>query len=264
MAFLKQVFLAGFMLLSVTTATQAVEDLGDLKQRVDLPPCPDCFDVLGIKLRDKCGSLPIPNYNKEEIKGKFQVLDAPQNIKYNEFVTHLRFSQELSEYNDTITLECSSPLTGSVVQAIRRSVDFISVEKAPLLAAVDDDARMKNGVPVLEGDDPRRATKILIFALDNMLERKKEKDSDHAEKYVSQQKKKKKKKKKSAMYRLTKCGADQSRVCEIMIELSDLMGKDEDKKLGEVFYSELWKLDNEIKERQRQENSKNAPAPPKL
>ena len=252
------------MLLAATTATQAGEDLLDMRQRVNLPPCPDCFDVLGVKLRDGCGSASIPNYNKEEFKGTFQPLDSPQNIKFNEFVTDLRFSQKLSEYNDTITLECSSPLTGSVVQAIRRSVDFISVEKAPLLAAVDDDARMKNGVPVLEGDDPRRATKILIFALDNMLERKKEKDSGDPEKYVSQRYKPEDDVAVSAMYRLTKCGADQSRVCEIMIELSDLMGKDEDKKLGEVFYSELWKLDNEIKERQRQENSKNAPAPPKL
>ena len=252
------------MLLAATTTTQAVEDLGDLKQRVNLPPCPDCFDVLGVKLRDECSSVSLPNYNREVIKGDFQVLDAPKRLKYNEFVTHLSFNQKLPEYNDTITLECSSPLTGSVVEAIRRSVDFISVEKAPLLAAVADDARMKNGVPVLEGDDPRRPTKILIFALDNMLERKKEKDSGDPEKYVSQRYQPEDDVAVSAMYRLTKCGADQSRVCEIMIELSDLMGKDEDRKLGEVLYSELWKLDNEISERQRQENSKNAPAPPKL
>lgn len=253
------------MLLAATTTTQAVEDLGDLKQRVNLPPCPDCFDVLGVKLRDECSSVSLPNYNREVIKGDFQVLDAPQNIKYNEFVTHLSFNQKLPEYNDNITLECSSPLTGSVVQAIRRSVDFISVEKAPLLAAVDNDTRMKNGVPVLEADLQRGKVGFrgLVFALNNMLERKTEKESN-SEKYESQRYKPEDDVAVTAMYELRKCGTDQSRVCEIVIELSDLMGKDEDRKLGEVLYSEFGKLDDEITERQRQENSKNAPAPPKL
>jgi hypothetical protein len=265
---MKHVLLIGFMALSAMTSAYAAENIGDIQQRLTLPPCPNCYDVLGVALRSSCKTASIADYTREEFKGKYDVLDRiagdlPPLVSYNEFVTSVQFHRKSSGINDIIDVFCSSPLTGTVVTGIRRSVYFDNVEQAPLLNAVIDDAHSKNGVPIWEGNTPVGQARGLMFAMDNMLERKTEQMKDGPPDYPDDRFVPDLNVAVTATYSLSGCSTDQERVCEMQVYLADILGRHEDNSQGKMFLDELKAMEKTLQE-QRQQDLKNAPAAPKL
>lgn len=103
-------------------------------------PCPNCFDIMGIKLRSACASVTFPadyEISTENFTTITGVGDA------GPFVKTIVAKGGPNNWSDHVTVNCSNPFVGSVVIGIERILTTDSDDRADGMGALQKSYKEK-------------------------------------------------------------------------------------------------------------------------